>query len=135
MLVAPQRRLNPKALVGTETRGINEIAVGERAGLAKRCDAFVPRLLRVSASPRQIDPRRLQLAPRPVNTLGMVRSRIFQSSASDQLSMYCISIFIQVSKSTASRPETAHRQVSPGRIRSRRRCQRLYWSTSEGTAG
>src|ERR1051326_6165907 len=65
-----------------------------------------------------------QLAPRPLNTLGIVRRMIFQSNASDQLSMYCMSIFIHVSKSMESRPATAHRQVKPGRIRNRRRCQR-----------
>jgi hypothetical protein len=63
-----------------------------------------------------------QLAPRPVSTRGIVRRIIFQSSANDQVSMYCMSIFIQVSKSTASRPATAHKHVSPGRMRSRRRC-------------
>src|ERR1700687_4597215 len=76
-----------------------------------------------------------QLAPLPVKTRGMVRRMIFQSSASDQLSMYCMSIFIQVSKSMESLPATAHKQVSPGRMRSRRRCQRWYISTSSGPAG
>ena len=38
---------------------------------------------------------------------------IFQSSARDQLSMYSMSIFIQVSKSTASRPLMAHRHIGP----------------------
>ena len=66
--------------------------------------------------------RTAQLASRPVSTRGMVRNKIFQSSTNDQLSMYCMSSFIQVSKSRLSRPDRAHRQVSPGRMRRRRRC-------------
>lgn len=45
----------------------------------------------------------------------MVRKRILISSSGDQLSIYCMSIFIQVLKSSRSRPASAHRQVSPGR--------------------
>src|SRR5580704_17942998 len=60
---------------------------------------------------------------------------ICQSSSSDQLSMYCMSNFIHVSKSSVSRPAKAHKHVKPGRMRSRRRCHLLYISTSSGTAG
>ena len=44
--------------------------------------------------------------------------------------MYCISIFIQVSKSTLSRPEIAHKQVNPGRILSRRRFNAFFLGNS-----
>src|SRR5215510_14732089 len=76
-----------------------------------------------------------QLAPLPVRTLGVVSNKIFQSNPSDQLSMYCMSMRIQVSKSSLSRPARAQRQVNPGRMRSRRRCHCMYCSTSSGTAG
>ena len=65
-----------------------------------------------------------QLAPRPESTLGIVIRMIRASRPSDQLSMYCRSSRIHASKSTLSRPRSAHKQVRPGRIRSRRRCQR-----------
>src|SRR5436190_1525776 len=45
-------------------------------------------------------------APRPDNTAGIVRSRIFRSSDGDQLSMYCRSSCIQWSKSILLRPDT-----------------------------
>jgi hypothetical protein len=66
---------------------------------------------------------RPQLA-RPDRTWGIVMRMIRASSPRDQLSMYCRSRRIHDSKSTLSRPLTAHRQVMPGRMRRRRRCQR-----------
>jgi hypothetical protein len=42
--------------------------------------------------------------------------------------MSCMSSLIQVSKSSALRPLSAQRQVSPGRMRNRRRCQRFCMS-------
>lgn len=63
-----------------------------------------------------------QCAPLPVTTCGIVRSIIFKSNSSDHWSMYSRSSFIQVSKSSMSRPETAQRHVRPGRMRRRRRC-------------
>ena len=43
-------------------------------------------------------------APKPFRTAGMVRARIFRSSHSDHLSMYCISISIHCSNGIALRP-------------------------------
>src|ERR1035437_6705898 len=128
MLVVAHGQRDLEILVGMQTRGVFEVAVAQRAGFAQHGYDFL-------LSRNEVHRLPFQLAPCPMSTWGMVRSRIFQSSASDQLSMYCISSFIQVSKSTLSRPEMAHRQVRPGRMRRRRRCQRWYRSTSLGTAG
>ena len=64
----------------------------------------------------------------------MVSSRIFQPSASDQLSMYCISIFIQVSKSRVSRPATAGLPVAYG-VCEALRAKQVYWAEEPDEGG
>src|SRR2546426_12084935 len=65
----------------------------------------------------------------------MVFKRIFQSRATDQLSMYSRSSSIHRLKFRLFRPSSAHRQVRPGGMRSLRRCQPSYFSTSSGKGG
>ena len=63
-------------------------------------------------------------APFPSSTMGMVFKTILMSRSRDHLSIYCRSNFIHSSKSISFLPRTCHKQVSPGFIRSLRRCQR-----------
>ena len=64
-----------------------------------------------------------QAAPSAVRIAGIVRSRILQSSASDQRSMYSRSSCIHSSNERLLRPETCHKQVRPGFTLKRRFCQ------------
>src|SRR5262245_26556995 len=61
------------------------------------------------------------LAPVPASTTGIVRHKIFKSSQSDQLSMYCKSNRTHSRKSfTLLRPLICHRPVTPGLTLKRR---------------
>jgi hypothetical protein len=62
-------------------------------------------------------------APNPFRTAGIVLSNILISSHRDQLSIYPMSSSIHFSKLRLLRPFTCQRQVMPGRMLKRRRCQ------------
>src|SRR4029077_10042023 len=71
----------------------------------------------------QFDPQACHAAPVPLSTAGMVRAKIFRSSHSDNCWMYCMSSSLHWWKGIEFLPFTCQRQVIPGRMLNRRRCQ------------